>query len=105
MELDNAKLQQGTFQMMVNCSADDLLKVDVIDHLQAHYIALTALDYRVDQMEFILERIDKIKEEALEALHNMDKIVLKMSPRLLTASYELREADDTFQHFKAIVSQ
>ncbi|KAH9321289.1 hypothetical protein KI387_015928, partial [Taxus chinensis] len=95
----------GTFQNMVNCSTDDLLKVGVINHPRAHYKALIALDYQVDQMEFILERIDKFKEDALDALHNMEKAVSKMSPRLLRPSYELREADDTFQLFKGIVSQ
>ncbi|KAH9331325.1 hypothetical protein KI387_003433, partial [Taxus chinensis] len=104
-ELDNAKLQQGTFQIMIDCSANDMLEVGVINHPWAHYKALIALDYQVDQMEFILERINKFKEEALEAQHNMEKIVSKMYPRLLSASYELREADDTFQRFKAILSQ
>ncbi|KAH9295092.1 hypothetical protein KI387_038680, partial [Taxus chinensis] len=90
---------------MVNYSADDLLKINVINHPHAHNKALTALDYWVDQMEYILERIDKIKDEALEARYNMEQTVAKMAPGMLSESYNLREVDDTFQHFKAIVTQ
>ncbi|KAH9312369.1 hypothetical protein KI387_027404, partial [Taxus chinensis] len=104
-ELDNARLQHEMFQTMVNCSANDLLKVGVIDHPRAHNKALIALDYRVDQMEYILERIDKIKDEALDARYNMEQTVTKMSPGMLSESYNLREVDDTFQCFKAIVTQ
>ncbi|KAH9314789.1 hypothetical protein KI387_023416, partial [Taxus chinensis] len=45
-ELDNTRLQHETFQAMANCSADDLLKVGVIDHPWAHNKALVALDYQ-----------------------------------------------------------
>ncbi|KAH9309256.1 hypothetical protein KI387_037167, partial [Taxus chinensis] len=50
-------------------------------------------------------RIDKIKDEALDARYNMEQTVTKMSPGMLSESYNLREADDTFQCFKAIVTQ
>ncbi|KAH9308806.1 hypothetical protein KI387_036717, partial [Taxus chinensis] len=90
---------------MVNYSADDLLKFGVINHPRAHNKALTALDYQVDQMEYILERIDKIKDEALDARYNMEQTVTKMAPEMLSESYNLREVDDTFQHFKTIVTQ
>ncbi|KAH9314392.1 hypothetical protein KI387_023019, partial [Taxus chinensis] len=66
---------------------------------------LAALDYWVNQMEFVLEKIDKVKEEALDAMHQMEKIILRMSPCLLTPSFTLRKADETIQIFKEIVSQ
>ncbi|KAH9327257.1 hypothetical protein KI387_007435, partial [Taxus chinensis] len=59
----------------------------------------------VDQLEFILEKIDKVKEEALDAMHQMERIVLNMLPGLLTPSFTLRKADETTQIFKEIVSQ
>ncbi|KAH9308807.1 hypothetical protein KI387_036718, partial [Taxus chinensis] len=56
-------------------------------------------------MEYILERIDKIKDEALDARYNMEQIVTKISTGMLSESYNLKEANDTFQHFKAIITQ
>ncbi|KAH9308663.1 hypothetical protein KI387_036574, partial [Taxus chinensis] len=46
-----------------------------------------------------------VKEEALDAMHQMEQIVLTMSPRLLTPSFTLRKVDETIQIFKEIVSQ
>ncbi|KAH9297318.1 hypothetical protein KI387_029000, partial [Taxus chinensis] len=59
----------------------------------------------MDQLEFVLEKIDKVKEEALDAMHQMEQIVLNMSPGLLTPSFALRKVDETIQIFKEIVSQ
>ncbi|KAH9326505.1 hypothetical protein KI387_006683, partial [Taxus chinensis] len=56
-------------------------------------------------LEFVLENIDKVKEEALDAMHQMERIVLNMSPGLLTPSFTLRKADETIQIFKEIVSR
>ncbi|KAH9327946.1 hypothetical protein KI387_000054 [Taxus chinensis] len=61
--------------------------------------------YTVTQIEFVLEKIDKIKEEALDAMHQMEQIVLRMSPSFLTPSYALRKANDTIWIFKEITSQ
>ncbi|KAH9305627.1 hypothetical protein KI387_010031, partial [Taxus chinensis] len=49
--------------------------------------------------------IDKVKEEALDAMHQMEKIVLSMTPGLLTPSLTLRSADDTIRIFKELASQ
>ncbi|KAH9297090.1 hypothetical protein KI387_028772, partial [Taxus chinensis] len=49
--------------------------------------------------------IDKVKEEALDAMHQMEQIVLNMSPGLLPPSFTLRKVDETTQIFKEIVSQ
>ncbi|KAH9314811.1 hypothetical protein KI387_023438, partial [Taxus chinensis] len=59
----------------------------------------------VDQLEFVLEKIDKIKEEALDVMHQMEQIVLRISPCLLTPSFTLRKADETIRIFKEIISQ
>ncbi|KAH9306984.1 hypothetical protein KI387_011388, partial [Taxus chinensis] len=59
----------------------------------------------MDQLEFILENIDNVKEEALDAMHQMEQIVLNMSPGLLTPSFTLRKVDETIHIFKEIVSQ
>lgn len=104
-ELDHAKLQHETFQKMVNCPINDLLKFGVIDHPRAHNKALITLDYWVDQIEFVLEKIEKIKEETLDVKHQMEQIVLRMSPGFLGTSFTLREANDTIQLFKGITSQ
>ncbi|KAH9310316.1 hypothetical protein KI387_044721, partial [Taxus chinensis] len=56
-------------------------------------------------MEFVLEKIDKVKEEALDAMHKMEQIVLRMSLGLLTPSFTLRKVDETIRIFKEIVSQ
>ncbi|KAH9298492.1 hypothetical protein KI387_030174, partial [Taxus chinensis] len=85
-ELDNARLQRETLRTMVNCSADDLVNVGIINHPRAHKKALTALDYRVDQIEYIMERIDKAKDEALEARYNMEDTIAKMAPGMLSES-------------------
>ncbi|KAH9296356.1 hypothetical protein KI387_039944, partial [Taxus chinensis] len=45
-ELDHARLQHETFQKMVDCPTDDLLKFGVIDHPRAHNKALVTLDYQ-----------------------------------------------------------
>ncbi|KAH9296835.1 hypothetical protein KI387_028517, partial [Taxus chinensis] len=49
--------------------------------------------------------IDKVKEEALDAMHQMEKIVLTMTPGLLTPSLTLKSADETIRIFKEIASQ
>ncbi|KAH9317136.1 hypothetical protein KI387_018905, partial [Taxus chinensis] len=59
----------------------------------------------MDQLEFVLEKIDKVKEEVLDAMHQMEQIVLRMSPGLLTPSFTLRKVDKTIQIFKEIISQ
>ncbi|KAH9302142.1 hypothetical protein KI387_013725, partial [Taxus chinensis] len=46
-----------------------------------------------------------VKEEALDAMHQMERIVLNMSPGLLTPSSALRKAEETIQIFKEIISQ
>ncbi|KAH9309894.1 hypothetical protein KI387_037805, partial [Taxus chinensis] len=66
---------------------------------------MSTLDYRIDQLEFVLEKIDRVKEEALDAMHQMEKIVLTMTQRLLTPSLTLRSADETIRIFKEIASQ
>ncbi|KAH9287445.1 hypothetical protein KI387_031562, partial [Taxus chinensis] len=104
-ELDHARLQHEMFQKMLDCSVDDLVKFDIFDHPRVPNKILAALDYRVDQMEFILEKIDKVKEEALDAMHQMEQIVLRMSLGLLTPSFTLRKADETIRIFKEIISQ
>ncbi|KAH9289463.1 hypothetical protein KI387_033580, partial [Taxus chinensis] len=58
----------------------------------------------VDQLEFVLEKIDKVKEVALDVMHQMEQIVLRMSPGLLTP-FTLRKVEETIQIFKEIVSQ
>ncbi|KAH9315579.1 hypothetical protein KI387_024206, partial [Taxus chinensis] len=56
-------------------------------------------------MEFVLEKIDKVKEEALDVMHQIEKIVLRMSLGLLTPYFTLRKVDETIQIFKEIISQ
>ncbi|KAH9287442.1 hypothetical protein KI387_031559, partial [Taxus chinensis] len=56
-------------------------------------------------MEFILEKIDKVKEESLDPMHQMEKNFLRISLGLLTPSFTLRKADETIWIFKEIVSQ
>ncbi|KAH9313599.1 hypothetical protein KI387_022226, partial [Taxus chinensis] len=65
-ELDHARLQHETFQKMLDFPVNDLMKFGIFDHPRAPNKILVALDYQVDQMEFVLEKIDKIKEEALD---------------------------------------
>ncbi|KAH9311141.1 hypothetical protein KI387_026176, partial [Taxus chinensis] len=103
-ELDHAKMQHKTFQRMLDCSVDDLVKFGVFGHPRALNKILSTLDYRVDQLEFVLEKIDKVKEVALDAMHQMEQIVLTMSPGLLTP-FTLRKVEETIQIFKEIVSQ
>ncbi|KAH9297092.1 hypothetical protein KI387_028774, partial [Taxus chinensis] len=81
-----------------------LVKFGVFGHPRALNKIMSTLDYRVDQLEFVLEKIDKVKEEALDAMHQMERIVLNMSLGLLTP-FTLRKADKTTQIFKEIVSQ
>ncbi|KAH9316067.1 hypothetical protein KI387_024694, partial [Taxus chinensis] len=57
-ELDHAKLQHETFQKKLDYPVDDLVKFGIFDHPRAPNKVLAALDYRVDQMEFFLEKID-----------------------------------------------
>ncbi|KAH9310035.1 hypothetical protein KI387_037946, partial [Taxus chinensis] len=104
-ELDHVRLQHKTFQKMLDCPVDDLMKFYIFGHPKAPNKVFAALDYRVDQMEFVLEKIDKIKEEALDAMHQMEQIILRMSPGFLTPSYALRKANDTIWLFKGITSQ
>ncbi|KAH9327846.1 hypothetical protein KI387_043780 [Taxus chinensis] len=104
-ELDHSKMQHETFQKMLDCSVEDLVKFGVFGHPRALNKILSTLDYRVDQLEFVLEKIDKVKEEALDAMHQMEQIVLRMSPSLLTPSFTLRKVEETIQIFKEIVSQ
>ncbi|KAH9331864.1 hypothetical protein KI387_003972, partial [Taxus chinensis] len=49
--------------------------------------------------------IDKVKEEALDAMRQMEQIVLRISLGLLTPSFDLRKVDETIRIFKEIVSQ
>ncbi|KAH9293105.1 hypothetical protein KI387_041692 [Taxus chinensis] len=104
-ELDHARMQHETFQKMLDCSVEDLVKFGVFGHPRALNKILSTLDYRVDQLEFVLEKIDKIKEEALDAMHQMEQIVLRMSLGLLTPSFTLRKVDETIRIFKEIISQ
>ncbi|KAH9294191.1 hypothetical protein KI387_040604 [Taxus chinensis] len=104
-ELEHARLQHEAFQQMFDCSVEDLVKFGVFGHPRALNKIMSTLDYRVDQLEFILEKIDKVKEEALDAMHQMERIVLNMSPGLLTPSFTLRKADETTRIFKEIASQ
>ncbi|KAH9303235.1 hypothetical protein KI387_014818, partial [Taxus chinensis] len=104
-ELDHARLQHETFQRMFDCSVEVLVKFGVFGHPRALNKVLSTLDYQMDQLEFVLEKIDKVKEEALDAMHQMEQIVLNMSPGLLTPSFALRKVDETIQIFKEIVSQ
>jgi hypothetical protein len=90
---------------MFDCSVEDLVKFGVFGHPRALNKTISTLDYRIDQLEFVLEKIDKVKEEALDAMHQMEKIVLAMNPGLLTPSLTLRSADETIRIFKEIASQ
>ncbi|KAH9294998.1 hypothetical protein KI387_038586, partial [Taxus chinensis] len=58
-ELDHARLQHETFQKMLDCSVKDLVKFGVFNHPRAPNKILSTLDYQVDQLEFVLEKIDK----------------------------------------------
>ncbi|KAH9316744.1 hypothetical protein KI387_043982 [Taxus chinensis] len=103
-ELDHARLQHETFQQMFDYSVKDLVKFGVFGHPRALNKVISTLDYQMDQLEFILEKINKVKEEALDTMHQMEQIILNMSPRLLTP-FTLRKVDETIQIFKEIVSQ
>ncbi|KAH9297239.1 hypothetical protein KI387_028921, partial [Taxus chinensis] len=65
-ELDHAKMQHETFQKILDSLVDDLVKFDVFGHPRALKKILSTLDYRVDQLEFVLEKIGKVKEVALD---------------------------------------
>ncbi|KAH9295829.1 hypothetical protein KI387_039417, partial [Taxus chinensis] len=45
-ELDHARLQHETFQKMLDCSVEDLVKFGVFDHPRAPNKILSTLDYR-----------------------------------------------------------
>ncbi|KAH9314117.1 hypothetical protein KI387_022744, partial [Taxus chinensis] len=45
-ELDHARLQHETFQKMLDCLVNDLVKFDIFDHPRAPNKVLAALDYR-----------------------------------------------------------
>ncbi|KAH9331754.1 hypothetical protein KI387_003862, partial [Taxus chinensis] len=58
-ELDHARMQHETFQKILDCSVKDLVKFGVFGHPRALNKILSTLDYRVDQLEFVLEKIEK----------------------------------------------
>ncbi|KAH9302680.1 hypothetical protein KI387_014263, partial [Taxus chinensis] len=73
-ELEHARLQHETFQQMFDCSVKDLVNFGVFGHPRVLNKVISTLDYRMDQLEFVLEKIDKVKEEALDAMHQMEQI-------------------------------
>ncbi|KAH9300151.1 hypothetical protein KI387_011734, partial [Taxus chinensis] len=58
-ELDHARLQHETFQQMFDCSVKDLVKFGVFGHPRALNKVTSTLDYSMDQLEFVLKKIDK----------------------------------------------
>ncbi|KAH9324213.1 hypothetical protein KI387_004391, partial [Taxus chinensis] len=90
---------------MFDYSVKDLVKFGIFGHPRALNKIMSTLDYQVDQLEFVLEKIDKVKEAALNTMHQMERIILNMSLGFLTPSFTLRKADETIQIFKEIISQ